>query len=115
MASSVDINCTDMTVAGNEFYGTPISGISKAQFPDSTYFSSRPSGAEVFVQPNRYEAGRANVTVYNWPKQDSVDVDLAGALSIGSDYEIRNAQDYFGNPVLSGTYTGGPSRSPWRG
>jgi hypothetical protein len=26
-----------MTIAGNTFYGTPIQGITKTQFPDSTY------------------------------------------------------------------------------
>jgi PKD repeat protein len=33
-------------------------------------------------------------------------VDLSSVLAVGSSYEIRNAQNYFGTPVLTGTYAG---------
>ncbi len=115
VATSVDINCTDMTIAGNTFYGTPIQGVTKSQFPDSTYLSSQPGAPDVFVQPNTYEPGRANVTVFNWPHQDAVAVDLSGVLAIGSDYEIRNAQNYFGPIVASGRYAGGAVSIPMTG
>jgi hypothetical protein len=61
---------------------------------------------KVFVRPNAYEPGRANITVYNWPHQSTVDVDLSGAAYVGGAYEIRNAQDFYGTPVASGIFDG---------
>ena len=115
VATSVDINCTDMTIAGNTFYGTPINGITKNQFPDSLYLSSRPGAPDVIVQPNTYEPGRAHVTIYNWTHQDTVAADLSGVLAVGTDYEIRNAQNFFGPAVASGKYAGGPVAIPMTG
>ncbi len=34
---------------------------------------------------------------------------------MGSSYEIRNAQDYFATPVLTGTYAGGTLALPMSG
>src|SRR6185503_10835654 len=68
--------------------------------------------AKVFVRANKYEAGRANVTVYNWTGASTVDVDLSGVLAAGASYEVRNAQDFYGAPVASGTYQGGTVRLP---
>jgi len=65
-----------------------------------------PADARVFVRPNRYEAGRAHVIVYNWPRAASVAVDLAGVLAPGDPYEVRNVQDPYGTPVVSGTFDG---------
>jgi len=115
VATSVDINCSDMTVNGNIFYGTPIAGITKNQFPDSTYLSAQPAAPDVIVQPNGYEPGRAHVAVYNWPHQASVTVDLSAVLAVGADYEIRNAQNFFGPVVASGTYAGGAVAVPMAG
>ncbi len=39
-------------------------------------------------------------------------MDLSSVLSVGSIYEIRNAQNYFGTPVLTGTYAGGTVSIP---
>lgn len=74
-----------------------------------------PSGLDVFVRPNRYETGRANIIVYNWELTDTVDVDVSGVLTPGATYEVRNAQDYFGLPVATGVYTGTPLRLPLGG
>jgi hypothetical protein len=67
-----------------------------------------PSEAQVFVRPNRYETGRANIIVQNWPDAATVSVDLSGVLHPGQRYEVRNAQTYFAPPVTSGTYDGAP-------
>lgn len=66
----------------------------------------RPRGTEVFVRPNRYEAGRANVVIYNWDLQDRVGIDLSSVVRVGTEFEVRDAQDYFGAPVAKGTYEG---------
>ncbi|HUI06318.1 MAG TPA: immunoglobulin domain-containing protein [Verrucomicrobiae bacterium] len=63
---------------------------------------------KVIVNPNAYEPKRANIIVYNWSNADTVSADVSGVLSVGDPYEVRNAQDYFAPPVLTGTYAGTP-------
>ncbi|MBX6333238.1 MAG: hypothetical protein IRY91_15440, partial [Gemmatimonadaceae bacterium] len=48
----------------------------------------------------------------NWGHQGSVSVDLSGVLKPGEAYEVRNAQNFFGAPVTSGTYGGGTVTLP---
>ena len=74
-----------------------------------------PTGTQVFIRPNRYEAGRANIVIYNWSNAATVAVDLSRALSIGQAYTIVNAQDFYGTPVASGTYAGGTVTLPMAG
>jgi uncharacterized protein YjdB len=74
--------------------------------------SSHPSGTEVIVRANKYEAGRANVIVYNWGNAGAVSADLSGVLRGGDSYEVRNAQDFYGAPVASGTFSGGSVTIP---
>ena len=101
------VNCdSGATITGNTFLGA-LSGISASNFPNNTYLSSRPSSNQVFIRPNKYEAERANITVYNWELKRTVDVDLSCVLPIGSQYEIRNAQNFYAPPIGSGTYKGG--------
>ncbi|MDX2041233.1 MAG: hypothetical protein SF097_08290 [Acidobacteriota bacterium] len=82
---------------------------------NSQFGSSRPTGVKVFVRPNRYESGRANIAVYNWDLQNQVSVDVSGVLQPGARYEIRNPQDFYGVPILSGTYNGQPLNLPMTG
>ena len=60
-----DGGCLPVTMTGNTFYGA-ICGFTQSQYPDNTYYSTRPTGVKVFVRPNAYEAGRANITIFNW-------------------------------------------------
>ncbi|HKQ52890.1 MAG TPA: hypothetical protein VJT74_11010 [Pyrinomonadaceae bacterium] len=76
--------------------------------------SLRPAGTVVFVRPNRYEAGRANVVIYNWELKDEVAVDLGAILTAGAAFEVRDAQNYFGEPVAAGTYDGRLVRLPMK-
>jgi len=69
----------------------------------------------VFVRPNLYEPGRAAVVVYNWGGQSTVSADLSGILQVGDRYEVRNAQDFYGAPVASGTFGGGTISLPMTG
>lgn len=78
----------------------------------SSYTAGPPSGVHTFVRRNAYEPGRAHVVVYNWSGAGSVTVDLGGTLAEGRRFEVRNAQDYYGAPVLSGTYAGGAVAIP---
>jgi hypothetical protein len=80
---------------------------------NSTFQSGRVPGTRVFVRPNKYEQGRAHIMVVNFDMQDSAIVDLREAgLRIGQSYEIRDAQNYFGVPVTTGTYYGGTVSIP---
>jgi hypothetical protein len=75
---------------------------------NSVYSATMPTGKWVYVRPNKYEAGRANITIYNFDKSGTVDVDLSPALTPGSTYVIRDAQNIFATtPVKTGTYAGG--------
>ncbi|HET9602985.1 MAG TPA: Ig-like domain-containing protein [Gemmatimonadales bacterium] len=74
--------------------------------------ASHPSATQVFVRPNKYEAGRANVIVYNWGQAGAASADLSGVLRDGDSYEIRNAQDFYGAAVASGTFSGGSVTIP---
>jgi hypothetical protein len=105
------VNCLSGPFTGNFFYGTT-SGFNPSQYPGNTYTSQRPTGVRVVVRPNTFEPGRANITIYNWAGAASTPVNVTGLLQIGDAYEIRNAQNFFGAPVVSGTYNGLPINVP---
>src|SRR5262249_8631349 len=67
---------------------------------------------KVFVRPNQYEPKRANVAIFNWDQLPSVPVDLSDVLAPGDAYEVRDAENFFGPPVASGTYGGGTVAFP---
>jgi hypothetical protein len=91
-----------------------VSGVSAATFPDNEYFTTanKPAGVKVFVRPNKYEAGRANICIFNWDNADSARVDISSVQSIGDRYEVRDAQNFYGEPAVSGTYAGGSITIP---
>ena len=103
-----------ITMTGNTLYGS-LSGFPASEFPSNAFFSSRPTGVKVFIRPNQYEPGRANVTIYNWDRVGSVSLDLRNILPTGTPYELRNAQNFFGPPVLAGTFNGSPLSVPMNG
>jgi hypothetical protein len=80
---------------------------------ESAYTPARRRSTQVVVRPNRYEIGRAFITVLNWQGSRSVLVDPSGAgLRPGSHFEVRDVQDPSGDPIVKGTWTGGPIRIP---
>ncbi|HEY3457356.1 MAG TPA: hypothetical protein VGK64_22440 [Bryobacteraceae bacterium] len=81
----------------------------------STFSPRAPTGIWTFVQPNKYETGRANIAVYNWNLAPTVSVDVTGAIAPGTRYQILDAQNYFGAPVAAGTYDGTPISIPMTG
>jgi hypothetical protein len=59
----------------------------------------------VIIQPNAYETGRANLTIYNTTGATSVNVNLSTTgLVNGQGYVIKNAFNYSGSNVATGTY-----------
>lgn len=103
------INCQVASMTGNEFYAREISGFNSATYPSNTYNlaipAPKPSTNKIVVRPNQYDSSRANITVYNWQGQSSVNVSVAGVLSAWDTYELRNIQNYFGD-IITGTYDG---------
>lgn len=82
----------------------------------SSYVIGVPTGLNIFVRPNKYETGRANITIYNWNKANSVSVPLSGTgLVVGDSYEIRDAQNFFGPVVASGVWYGDNVNIPMSG
>jgi hypothetical protein len=81
----------------------------------STYHSAAPTGVWTYVRPNKYEAGRANIIIYNWSLEKTVNVDVSGVLASGASYQIKDAEDFFGKPVASGVYHGGTVAIPMTG
>ena len=79
---------------------------------ESTFVGGDLHGTRVFVRPNAYEQGRANIIVYNWDNRDNVPVDVRSVLPVGSGFEVRNAQDVYAPPVLSGAFSGQPLQLP---
>lgn len=116
---------------GNRYYRTPLAAawrtgagtaLPLADWKVATGLGSTdlavadvPVETKVFVRPNKYEAGRANIVVYNWGSQTSVNVNLSGVLATGQRYEVRNVQDFYGTPVASGTFSGGSVSIPMGG
>jgi hypothetical protein len=107
-----------VTVTGNTFYTmSPGNGTNfdPTQFPNNLYLTTRPTGTQVFIRPNQYEQGRAHIVVYNWGLASTVNVDLSGLLIPGDEYEVRNGQNYFAPPVVSGIFNGGQVTLPMTG
>ena len=107
-------NCTVSNVSGNTFYDT--NGTSNF-YSGNTYYSANtpPSGIQVFVRPNQYEPGRGNIAVFNWSHAGTVGVDLSSIVTVGSTYQILDAQNFFGPAIVSGTYSGGLVQIPMTG
>jgi hypothetical protein len=81
----------------------------------STYQQTKPSGIWTFVRPNKFEPGRAHIAIYNWEAAKAVEVDLSALLCDGDTFEIRDAQNYYGDPVVRGAYKGTPVPIPMEG
>jgi hypothetical protein len=44
-----------------------------------------------------------------------VSVDISGAIAVGTPYQIRDAENYFGPPIVTGIYDGAPVSIPMTG
>lgn len=67
----------------------------------------KPAGLDIFYRANKYEAGRANVVIYNYNNAPSVSIDLSKTgLVAGQSFQVRNGQNFNAAPVASGTYNG---------
>ncbi len=95
----------------------PVSGFEETAFPRNRYYGAKekPAGTFVAVRPNRFEKGRGHVIVLNWDRRPYVDADLSPVLAPGTAFEVRNAQDFDGPPVVQGVFSGSKVRLPLTG
>jgi hypothetical protein len=81
----------------------------------SSFKIGKPFGVDVFVRPNKYEAKRGHIIIYNWDLLDAVTVDISNlGLKIGDRFVLHNAQNYIAE-TIAGTYNGKPIRIPMNG
>lgn len=78
-----------------------------------------PTGTSAFVFPNKYQKGRANVAIFAWDNQPSVEVDLSKALTVGQKYSVYNCLDINprianAKPILNGVFEGKPVMFPMK-
>jgi hypothetical protein len=94
---------TNLTTSGNTWVGP-----SSAPNPASgTFLAWKPGSGKVFViAKNLYEVGRANIAVFNWDHSATVSLDFSSFLNNGDTYVVRNAFNYLGTPLASGTWNG---------
>lgn len=105
----------DALVTGNVMWGGAVA-LRNDEWPNARVADNViGGGAKVVVRPNRYEPGRAFVAVYNPGGAPVAQVSLAGVVTPGSRYEIRNVQDLFGAAVMSGTFAGDSVSIPMAG
>jgi hypothetical protein len=80
--------------------------------PRGKFSMGRPRGSQVFVRGNSYEPGRGHLIVYNWDRKPAVEADLSTLLKPAQGFRIVRAQDYFGDAVFEGHYSGKPISLP---
>jgi len=109
-------NVRNASVRANTVVGN-ISGFRSEEYSDNTYLAARPATNVVAVRPNAYEPGRANILVINWENAAFAAVDCSSVLKPGERYTVRNARQYAGPAVASGTFSGSavtiPLKTPY--
>lgn len=94
----------DASVKGNtifggipSIYGYYLWGFTQTDYPNNTYISELPkTGLDYFLIPNKYEAGRGHLVIYNWDSLESVNVDISNlGLNPGDEFELVNVLNYF--------------------
>jgi hypothetical protein len=80
--------------------------------------AARPdSAARTEIRPNRYEANRFHIAIFNWSRTPTVALDLGKGknLKTGDAYQLHNPRDVFGKPVVQGVCDGKPVDAPVKG
>ena len=113
---TVNSTITNLTMSYNTFRGGLQNFTLNQYGSDNVQVTSEPNVPWIFVRPNAYEPGRANITIYNWPDANEVSVNISSVgLSVGQHYVVKDAQDFFNDPVATGTYGGSSITIPMTG
>ena len=109
---------SSLTMSGNTVYSPGGRTSSATNYTSNAWLNAKPTGLKFFVRPNKYENNRANLTIYNWDKKTTIAIpasSLGGInLKAGDRYELRNAQNYYGD-VVTGVYDGTALQVPMTG
>jgi hypothetical protein len=120
-ANAVSLPAADLTgtlnIGGNTLWAGYTSSEWAGHGTNTLGGGPRPtSGKAIFVRANAYEVGRGHVIVFNWDHSATVSVDVSGlGLQNGDSYEVRHSMDFYGTPVLTGTYSGANLTVPMTG
>lgn len=68
--------------------------------------AARPAQPRCVLLPNRYDARRAHLAVFNFGGGKSVKVNVKGFLADGQKFTLKDPKDFFGKPLASGTCAG---------
>jgi len=80
---------------------------------NSTWTRNYPTENVIFVRPNLYERGRGHIVIYNWEGLDDVWVDISDlGLDQGEEFEVRDAENFYGPAVWEGFYSHTDSKIP---
>jgi len=74
-----------------------------------------PTTNKVVLLRNEYEPGRGNLAIYNWANSSTVAVNLSSVIGVGKPFTVRDVRNFYGTPILSGTYQGGSVNIPTAG
>lgn len=73
---------------------------------NSAFTSSFPTTNVWALRTNKYEPGRSHLVVFNWENTSNIVVDLSNTgLGDGRAFEVRDVQNYFGDPAVSGRFS----------
>ncbi len=66
---------------------------------------ARPAGGSprVIIRPNKYDADRFHVIIFNWRRSLQVDLDLSRMLNAGDAYRLLDPRNLFGTAVAAGS------------
>jgi len=110
IAMSESSQRTNFTMMGNTMWSSAYVGWTYGTggtFPGNTFFTSRPTYNWTAIYPNSYETGRAMLVCFNWASASSQSFSFSSFLSNGDTYEVKDAFNFYGSNVTSGTYGGG--------
>ncbi len=85
-------------------YGYYLWGFTNNDYLQNTYVPNTPTGGlEYYFAANKFEAGKSNLTIYNWDSLANVSVNVCSSgLMPGDKYKLTNVSNYFSD-TLTGT------------
>ena len=93
--------------------GLKVEQADKAEQKDNTM--TAPAAPQVVLLPNRYDANRANLAIFNFATAGTVDVNVGGFLQAGDSFRLMDPEDLYGKPVFAGTCSGETISVPMTG
>ena len=75
----------------------------------------RPEGINSILLPNKFDAHRAHLVIYNWSRKESAEIKVKPFLAEGESYRLTDPQNLFGLPVAESKYEGDPIHVPVKG